>query len=47
VIGLAEPHPSRVITVNGFEGVNAVGEGEAIMDEARDVNEGRPESHSG
>jgi hypothetical protein len=47
VIGLAEPHPSRVITVNGFEGVNAVSAGDAVVHDERDVNSGRPESHSG
>jgi Reverse transcriptase (RNA-dependent DNA polymerase) len=47
LIGLAEPHPSRVITVNGFEGVNGVSSGDAIVDKERDVNGGRPESHSG
>jgi hypothetical protein len=47
VIGLAEPHPSRVITVNGFEDVNAVSAGDAVVHDERDVNAGRPESHLG
>jgi hypothetical protein len=47
VIGLAEPHPSRFITVNGFEDVNAVSAGDAVVHDEREFNTGKPESHSG
>ena len=47
VIGLAEPHPSRVITINEFEGVNAVSACDAIVTEERDVTSRLSESHAG
>jgi hypothetical protein len=47
VMGLALPNPSRIITVNGFEVVDAVIAGDAVVQDERDVNAGRPESHSG